>query len=113
MEILAEGAGLPTDILTRGTVDPGVGDSQTTLRLLHYHSVHGKEFGPNFWRAGAHTDFDVLTMLFQREGEGGLEVCPGREAVGDFAVGSVWKPVPARGDIIVCNIGVGGLARGL
>lgn len=54
---------------------------------------------------GAHTDFDVLTMLFQRAGEGGLEVCPGRAAVGDFAVGSTWTPVPARGDIIVCNIG--------
>lgn len=105
MECLAEGIGLPKDIFTHGTVDPGVGDSQTTLRLLHYHSVEGKEFGPNFWRAGAHTDFDVLTLLFQRPGEGGLEVCPGRGAVGDFAVGSTWTPVPARGDIIVCNIG--------
>ena len=106
MACFADGLGLPTDIFEKGTVDPGVGDSQTTLRLLHYHPTHGKDFGPNFWRAGAHTDFDVLTLLFQRAGESGLEVCPGRGAVGDFAVGSVWTPVPAQDDIIVCNIGV-------
>lgn len=105
MSCLAEGLGLPSDIFEKGTVDPGMGDSQSTLRLLHYHATEGKDFGPNFWRAGAHTDFDVLTMLFQRPGEGGLEVCPGRKAVGDFAIGSVWTPVPARGDIIVCNLG--------
>ena len=29
------------------------------------------------WRAGGHTDFDCLTLLFQRAGQGGLEVCAG------------------------------------
>lgn len=105
MECFAEGLGLPLSTFTEGTVDPGVGDSQSTLRLLHYHSVEGKEFGDNFWRAGSHADFDVLTMLFQRDGEGGLEVCPGREVVGDFGHGNVWKNVEARSDRIVCNIG--------
>ncbi|KAJ1033837.1 hypothetical protein NDA16_000046 [Ustilago loliicola] len=105
MECFAEGLGLPLSTFTVGTVDPGVGDSQSTLRLLHYHSVEGKEFGNNFWRAGSHADFDVLTMLFQRDGEGGLEVCPGREVVGDFGHGNIWKNVEARSDRIVCNIG--------
>lgn len=63
MECLADGLGLPTDTFTSGTVDPGVGDSQSVLRFLHYHSTEGKSFGPNFWRAGAHADFDVLTMV--------------------------------------------------
>ncbi|WVW84412.1 hypothetical protein I302_106446 [Kwoniella bestiolae CBS 10118] len=105
MECFAEGLGLPLNTFTEGTVDPGVGDSQDVLRLLHYHSTEGKSFGPNFWRAGAHADFDVLTMLFQRDGEGGLEVCPGRKVVGDFGMGQTWLPVEARQDRIVCNIG--------
>lgn len=106
MECLADGLGLPRDTFTTGTVDrAGEGDSQSVLRLLHYHSTEGKSFGPNFWRAGAHADFDVLTMLFQRENEGGLEVCPGRKVVGDFGMGATWLPVPARQDSIVCNIG--------
>lgn len=63
MECFAEGLGLPLDTFTQGTVDPGIGDSQSVLRLLHYHSTEGKSFGDNFWRAGAHADFDVLTMV--------------------------------------------------
>lgn len=80
------------------------GDSQSTLRLLHYHSVQGKELGDNFWRAGSHADLDLLTLLFQRDGEGGLEVCPGRKVVGDFDHVNTWKNVETRSDRIVCNI---------
>ena len=105
MECFADGLDLPRDTFTTGTVDPGVGDSQSVLRLLHYHSTEGKNFGPNFWRAGAHADFDILTMLFQRDGESGLELCPGRKVVGDFGMGQTWIPVEARQDRIVCNIG--------
>lgn len=80
-------------------------DAQNTLRLLHYHNIEGAEFPPAYWRAGAHTDFDCLTLLFQRTGEPGLEVCPGREAHTSFAQGDGWTPVePATGEI-VCNIG--------
>lgn len=67
MTCFADGLGLPSDTFTTGTVDPGVGDSQSVLRLLHYHSTEGKEFGENFWRAGAHADFDVLTMVSRLE----------------------------------------------
>lgn len=105
MECFADGLGLPRDTFTEGTVETGKQDSQSTLRLLHYHDTKGKDFGPTFWRAGAHADFDVLTMLFQRDGEGGLEVCPGRKVVGDFGMGNTWTPVEARSDRIVCNIG--------
>jgi isopenicillin N synthase-like dioxygenase len=62
--------------------DPKAPDVQTSLRLLHYPGLDpalaAEQAGR--WRAGAHTDFDVLTLLFQRPGEGGLEVCPGRLA---------------------------------
>ncbi|WVQ80594.1 hypothetical protein IAT38_002699 [Cryptococcus sp. DSM 104549] len=105
MECFADGLGLPINTFTEGTVETGKGDCQNVLRLLHYHSTEGKTFGPGFWRAGAHADFDILTMLFQRNGEGGLEVCPGRKVVGDFGMGQTWLPVEARQDRIVCNIG--------
>ena len=105
MECFAQGLGLPLSTFTEGTVDPGVGDSQSTLRLLHYHSVEGKQFDDRFWRAGSHTDFDVLTLLFQRDAEGGLEVCPGRQVVSDFGHANTWTNVEARSDRIVCNIG--------
>lgn len=45
-------------------------------------------------RAGAHADWGLLTLLFQREGQGGLEICPGREAVTRFALGDTWTRVP-------------------
>jgi isopenicillin N synthase-like dioxygenase len=70
MACFADGLGLPSDTFTAGTVDPGVGDSQSVLRLLHYHSTEDKEFGQNFWRAGAHADFDVLTMVSSLNGQG-------------------------------------------
>ncbi|KAL1407904.1 hypothetical protein Q8F55_007340 [Vanrija albida] len=75
-------------------------------KFMHQvQDVEGKSFGANFWRAGAHADFDILTMLFQRDGEGGLEVCPGRVVVDDYGMGADWLPVEARSDRIVCNIG--------
>lgn len=47
----------------------------------------------------------TTSQLFQKDGEGGLEVCPGRKVVGDFGMGQNWLPVQARQDRIVCNIG--------
>lgn len=63
MECFADGLGLPHDIFTDGTVECGENDCQNVLRLLHYHATEGKHFGPNFWRAGAHADFDILTIV--------------------------------------------------
>ncbi|GAX81233.1 hypothetical protein CEUSTIGMA_g8665.t1 [Chlamydomonas eustigma] len=85
--------------------DPAQLDNQQCLRCLYYHDCTGQKYPSNFWRAGAHTDFDTLTLLFQKEGEAGLEVCPGREASTDFAMGDVWTPVdPMKGGIVI-NIG--------
>ncbi|MFI1249529.1 2-oxoglutarate and iron-dependent oxygenase domain-containing protein [Streptomyces anulatus] len=84
--------------------DPSAPDHQSTLRLLHYYATSReaavRAMTDNSWRAGAHTDFDCLTLLFQREGQEGLQVCPGREA-GERR----WTPVPARSSLITCNIG--------
>ena len=40
------------------------------------------------------------TLLFQREGQGGLQVCPGKEADAQE-----WTPVPPDETLITCNIG--------
>lgn len=101
---LAIGLGFEDDFFTKSH-DITKTDNLNTLRFLHYHDITGQTFPPEYWRAGAHTDFDTLTLLFQRPGENGLEVCPGREASTEFAHGDSWTPVsPEEGDI-VCNIG--------
>ena len=88
--------------------NPAKPDYQSTLRLLHYlplpaapdPSVDGGSSEENVWRAGAHTDFDCLTLLHQREGQAGLQLCPGQ----DMATGR-WTPVEPRAGVITCNIG--------
>ncbi|KAG1093029.1 hypothetical protein G6F42_019049 [Rhizopus arrhizus] len=101
---LALGLGFEEDFFTK-CHDIKKQDCLNTLRCLHYHDITGQTFPPEYWRAGAHTDFDTLTLLFQRPGENGLEVCPGREASTEFGHGDSWTPVnPQEGDI-VCNIG--------
>ncbi|PTU24611.1 hypothetical protein P175DRAFT_0528108 [Aspergillus ochraceoroseus IBT 24754] len=35
----------------------------------------------------AHADWDLLTLLFQKAGQSGLEICPGREVVTEFGIG--------------------------
>lgn len=77
-------------------------DYQSTLRLIHYLPLpKGIVPEKGIWRAGAHTDFDCLTMVFQKEGEGGLQVCPGKDAQGH----QVWTDVKPKQDLITCNIG--------
>lgn len=54
-------------------------DGQCTLRFLHYppldNDVTAKLLKEGYWRAGPHTDWDNVTLLFQRPGQGGLECC--------------------------------------
>ena len=71
---------------------------QSTLRMLHYYATEQSELG--MWRAGAHTDFDCLTLLFQRPGQGGLQVCPGKDRESQQ-----WTSIEPREDVITCNIG--------
>lgn len=81
-------------------------DGQCTLRLLHYPPapkddiVKLREAG--FWRAGAHTDWDNVTLLFQTKDGRGLECCANPRVVSD---NKYWTEVnPVEGGIAV-NIG--------
>lgn len=81
--------------------DPASDAYQSTLRLIHYYALPEElRAQPGTWRAGAHTDFDCLTLLFQRNGQGGLQVCPGRDIDAPE-----WTPVTPSDDAITCNIG--------
>ena len=79
---------------------PDSSEYQSTLRLLHYLPMQTNEVREGEWRAGAHTDFDCLTLLFQKDGHGGLQVCPGTEADS-----GEWTSVEAKTGLITCNIG--------
>lgn len=54
-------------------------ESLSSMRTLHYLPSDGTK--KDYWRNGPHADLSLLTLLFQREGEAGLEICPGREAL--------------------------------
>ncbi|GAO45871.1 hypothetical protein G7K_0117-t1 [Saitoella complicata NRRL Y-17804] len=62
---------------------PGA-SSGSTLRLLHYPAVEEEVQGDN--RAGAHSDYGSITLLFQQPGSSGLEI---------MLPGKGWVPVPA------------------
>ncbi|ROZ98049.1 isopenicillin N synthase family oxygenase [Gordonia sp. OPL2] len=100
LSCFAERLGLDRDFFTRAH-DPASAAYQSTLRLLHYYAFPDDLLDEdNVWRAGAHTDFDVLTLLFQRSGQGGLQVLPGAEAHSE-----AWTPIEPSDDAITCNIG--------
>lgn len=105
MLCFARGLGFP-DSYFIDAHDVSRPESQTVLRLLHYFEVDRSVPVPdNYYRAGAHVDWDFVTLLFQRAGQSGLEICPGRETTTAFAIGDTWTKVdPAPGEI-VCNIG--------
>lgn len=64
--------------------DRGEGLSGTVLRLLYYPKVIDIEDGIDI-RAGSHSDFGSVTLLFQQLGQPGLEI---QSPSGD------WIPVP-------------------
>ncbi len=81
--------------------DPMSPEYQSTLRLIHYlPMLNAKPEDFSGWRAGAHSDFDCLTILHQKVGQGGLQVCPGK----DHDTHAWTDVVPAEG-VITCNIG--------
>ncbi|KAI4617812.1 hypothetical protein J4E83_006144 [Alternaria metachromatica] len=84
-------------------------ESQTVCRLLHYFETPQvpNPTGEVHHRAGAHADWDFLTLLFQKAGQSGLEICPGREVSTSFGYGDAWTKVePDAGkNAIVCNVG--------
>lgn len=102
LSCFADRLGFPRAFFTQAH-DRTSQDYQSTLRLLHYLPLTAEELkDASLWRAGAHTDFDCLTMVFQQEGQGGLQVCPGQDVHGDD---TAWTTVVPRKGIITCNIG--------
>jgi len=73
MVCLARGLGFPDDYFVKAH-DVRRPESQTVARLLHYFGTPVNTNGEVWHRAGAHTDWDLLTLLFQKEGQSGLEV---------------------------------------
>ncbi|MEM1403156.1 MAG: 2OG-Fe(II) oxygenase family protein [Pseudomonadota bacterium] len=66
-----------------------------TLRLLHYPPVNGARVDAEQMGAGAHTDYGMLTLLFQ-DNVGGLQV---------QSTSGAWHDVPPRPETIVINAG--------
>lgn len=99
LSLFAAKLGFDRDFFTRAH-DPASSTYQSTLRLLHYFALPADADLTGVWRAGAHTDFDCLTLLFQREGQGGLQVCPGKERETQR-----WTSVHPTEEAITCNIG--------
>lgn len=100
LSCFADKLGFDRDFFTRAH-DPASENFQSTLRLLHYYGIPADiQNKLDYVRGGAHTDFNCLTLLFQREGQGGLQVCPGKEFEAQE-----WTSVPPREELITCNIG--------
>jgi len=87
--------------------DPQSRNYQSTLRLLHYLPMAADDLDPTIWRAGAHTDYDCLTLLHQLPGQRGLQLSPGNEAtrVDDPKRPLAWTSVEPVAGIVTCNIG--------
>ncbi|EXJ91834.1 hypothetical protein A1O3_00384 [Capronia epimyces CBS 606.96] len=106
MLCLARGLGFPDDYFIKAH-DVRRPESQTVARLLHYFATPENTNGEVWHRAGAHTDWDLLTLLFQKAGQSGLEICPGREVSTSFGHGDTWTKVTPdpSSNAIICNIG--------
>ncbi|KAF6817282.1 2og-fe oxygenase [Colletotrichum sojae] len=61
------------------------GESGTILRMLYYPPSSATSSNPDDVRAGAHSDYGSLTLLFRLRGQAGLEILT-RE--------NTWAPVP-------------------
>ena len=105
LESFARKLGFDDDFFTERH-DPTSPEYQSTLRILHYVPMAAADLTPGAWRAGAHTDYDCLTLLHQQEGQRGLQVCPGAEAADrnpDEPLG--WTDIEPAAGTITCNIG--------
>ena len=75
--------------------------SNSILRLLHYPAIPpGSNISSN--RAGSHSDYGSLTLLFQRsEGGEGLQILPSTEPVDS----ENWQDVGVVDGALLVNIG--------
>eukprot|EP00980_Cylindrotheca_fusiformis_P024288 scaffold11714_cov153-Cylindrotheca_fusiformis.AAC.2 len=81
-------------------------DGQCTLRLVHYpplNHLSPDKIPDGYWRAGPHTDWGNVTLLFQRPGEEGLECRAHPRA--EHGLANQWIPVPPVQGGIAVNIG--------
>jgi isopenicillin N synthase-like dioxygenase len=70
--------------------DPKLGPSGTVFRLLYYPQLPSHHaYARNDLRCGAHSDYGTITLLFQREGQPGLEILTDSE-------NDTWAPVPVN-----------------
>ena len=108
MLCFARGLGFDDDYFVKAH-DVRRPESQTVCRLLHYFETPKptNANGEVYHRAGAHADWDFLTLLFQKADQSGLEICPGREVSTSFGYGDAWTKVEPDADknAIVCNVG--------
>ncbi|OJD34003.1 leucoanthocyanidin dioxygenase [Diplodia corticola] len=127
MLCFARGLGFPDDYFVRAH-DVARPEAQSVLRLIYYpEQDRDAPAREGYYRAGwfdapptpccvvaadghrtrkgPHADWDLLTLLYQRPGQSGLEICPGRESVTEFAMGDEWTKVEFAPGDIVCNIG--------
>lgn len=89
MQVIALGLGLSRDFFERElTRDPLI-----LFRIFHYPAARSDEQKLQ-WGVGEHTDYGLLTLLWQDE-NGGLEV----------KTRNGWVGVPPAADQLVCNIG--------
>lgn len=99
LSCFADRLGFDRSFFTRAH-DPDAEGYQSTVRLLRYFPMSADDFEGGQWRAGAHTDYNCLTLLFQRDGQSGLQVCPGADAASGR-----WTSVVPDERLITCNIG--------
>ncbi|DBA86602.1 TPA: hypothetical protein ACH3X1_005074 [Trebouxia sp. C0004] len=104
MECFARGLGLQEDFFT-DEMNPHHEDNMTSMNLNMYPSTEGHTFPPGAQRIWSHTDYEALTLLFQKPGQTGLEVCSGLTTDRKKAQEAQWvafDPVPGA---ITINIG--------
>ncbi|UNI14229.1 hypothetical protein JDV02_000881 [Purpureocillium takamizusanense] len=89
MRAIAMGMGLPD-----GFFEPFVDVGDNTLRLLHYPAVNADVFkvNPGQVRAGEHSDYGSVTLLFQ-DSRGGLQV---KSPTGQFV-----DATPIEGTVVI------------
>ncbi|KAK9833066.1 hypothetical protein WJX74_006251 [Apatococcus lobatus] len=72
----------------------------------HCPAVEGVHLPERMLRSIAHTDFEILTLLFQQVGQPGLEVCPGKMTTrATVKSQGTWIPMDPKPGCITCNIG--------
>jgi isopenicillin N synthase-like dioxygenase len=75
--------------------NPSRGPSGSVFRLLFYPSLpeaEGLEKDKTDIRAGAHSDYGTITLLFQRPGQPGLEILTSPRSDKE----EIWSPVPVN-----------------